>query len=75
MMTTLADGMVPAAVINIGKYFPSRLAASNTALYPAMFACDDNASMDCARVMRGTSSMAKELTLPAANVLTMGRFR
>ena len=40
-----------------------------------MFACDDSVSMLCARLMRGTSSMAKVLTLLATSFLTMGRFR
>ena len=32
----------------------------SAALYPAMVAMEDSASMLCARVMRGTSSMAKK---------------
>jgi hypothetical protein len=54
--------MVPAAVIIMGNIFGSALAAIRTASYPAMLAMDESASMVWARVMRGTSSMAKKET-------------
>jgi hypothetical protein len=51
--------MVPAAVISMGKIFGNASAPSSTPRYPAMVAIDDSASMLCARVMRGISSMEK----------------
>ena len=57
IISTRAGGMVPAAVVIIGNMFGSVGAAINTALYPAMEAIDESASIDCARVMRGTNSM------------------
>jgi hypothetical protein len=65
-ITTLAGLSVPAAVISIGKSFPSRSAAMITDLYPAMFACDESASIGCAREMRGISSMAKTVSRRSA---------
>ena len=56
-MKTLAAETVPAAVISIGNIRGSVSAASSTPLYPAMVAIDDSASMLCARVMRGMSSI------------------
>src|SRR2546430_6792429 len=38
---TLAGVMVPAAVISIGKIFGNSVAASSTALYPAIVAMED----------------------------------
>ncbi len=58
-MKTFAAVTVPAAVISMGNIFGSVVAASSTARYPAMVAIDESASMLCARVMRGISSMAK----------------
>ena len=43
----------------MGKMRGSSSPASSTALYPAMVAIEDSASMACARVVRGISSMAK----------------
>src|SRR6185436_3949150 len=39
-----------------------------------MLACDESASIFWARVMRGTSSMASDVTLPATSAFTMGTF-
>jgi hypothetical protein len=47
---------VPAAVVIIGNMRGSALAASSAALYPAIDAIDDSASMLWARVMRGMNS-------------------
>src|SRR5205823_13895310 len=60
----------PAALISIGKYLPSRMAAITTALYPASDACEERASIDCAREMRGTISSEKAVTPCAARALT-----
>ena len=60
--STLAGATVPAAVISMGKNFGSRSAASSTALYPPTVLCEDKASIDCARVMRGIDSIAKPTT-------------
>jgi hypothetical protein len=38
------------------------VAASSTALYLATLACEDSASIDCAREIRGSDSMAKVVT-------------
>ena len=59
--STLAGATVPAAVISMGKNFGSRSAASSTALYPPTVLCEDKASIDCARVMRGIDSIAKPM--------------
>jgi hypothetical protein len=56
--STFAAVSVPAAVVIIGKMRGVWFAASSTALYPARFAIELSASIDCARVMRGTSSIA-----------------
>jgi hypothetical protein len=61
MTKTLAGGMVPAAVISIGKSFGNESAASTAALYPATVAIEERASIACAREMRGMSSMAKSV--------------
>ena len=61
----MAGFTVPAAVVNIGKNRVDSDAASNTALYPATLACDDNASITCAREIRGIASSANACT-PAA---------
>jgi hypothetical protein len=45
---TLASGIFPDAVIWPAKNRPKSLAASITAFYPAIFACDENISYDCA---------------------------
>ncbi len=63
---TLAGGTVPAAVISIGKYLPSRPAATRAALYPATDAWEDNASSFWARLMRGISSIANPVTRRSA---------
>ena len=54
---------MPAAVVIIGKSFGSVAAATSTALYPAIEAMEDSASMDCARVMRGTNSIEKSVAM------------
>ncbi len=65
-MSALAGWIVPAAVINIGINFGKRSAAFKTALYPAILACDDKASIACARVVRGTASIENAVTFRAA---------
>ena len=60
--STVAGFTVPAAVVSIGKNRVDSDAATNTALYPATLACDDNASITCAREIRGIASSAKPLT-------------
>src|SRR5581483_6912010 len=57
-----AGGIVPAAVISIGKKRGRRSAAMRAALYPLTVACEDSASIGCARVMRGTDSRANAST-------------
>jgi hypothetical protein len=59
--------MVPAAVVSIGKSRGSVSAAMTTALYPQIVPMDDSASMLCARVVRGMSSMEKDVTPVAAS--------
>ncbi len=66
--STFAGGIVPAAVISIGKNFGSASAASSTALYPETVACDESASMLCAREMRGMSSIENEVMLRSASL-------
>lgn len=53
---TLAGLMLPAAVIIIGKYLGRWVAASRTALYPAMDAMEDSTSIDWASVVLGIMS-------------------
>ncbi len=53
---------MPAAVVNIGKNRVDSVAATNTALYPETLACDDNASITCAREIRGIASNANACT-------------
>ena len=60
--STVAGFTVPAAVVNIGKNRVDSDAATNTALYPATLACDDNASITCAREIRGIASSANACT-------------
>ena len=59
MTSTLDGASVPAAVMSKGKNFPNAPAARMAARYPAIELCDDSASMDCARAMRGMASMLK----------------
>ena len=68
MTNTFAGGMVPAAVISIGKSRGSTPAALMTALYPATVAMEESASIDWARLMRGTNSMLKRVTWRAMAV-------
>ncbi len=63
MTKTLAGARVPAAVVSIGRMRPIASAPISTALYPAIVACEESASIDCAFVVRGTSSIAKAVTL------------
>ena len=58
-ISTLAGGIVPAAVIKRGKNLPRYCAAINTARYPAILAIELRASMLCERDIRGINSMAK----------------
>ena len=67
MTNAFAGASVPAAVVIIGRIRGSALAPTSTALYPASVACDESASIDCARVMRGTSSIASAVTRRAAS--------
>ena len=67
MTSTRAGGMVPAAVIIIGNIRGSVSAAMSTALYPAMVAIEDSASMLCARVILGISSIENAVTPRAAS--------
>ena len=63
---TRAGGTVPAAVIIIGIARANSAEASMTALYPARFACDERTSIDCARLILGTSSIANASMRAAA---------
>ena len=65
--TTFAGATVPAAVMRSGNIFGSRAAARRTALYPAIVAIEERASMACARVERGTSSIANAVTPASRN--------
>ena len=58
---------MPAAVIWPVKSRPKALAASMTARYPATFAIDERTSIDCAREILGTASMATDVTPIAAS--------
>ncbi len=53
---------MPDEVIDSGKNRGSRSAATSAARYPATNACEDSASIDCAREMRGTSSIASAVS-------------
>ncbi len=68
--STRAGGTVPAAVMNSGKKRGSRVAASSTQRYPATSACEVSASIDWARLIRGTSSMANAVTWACARART-----
>ena len=68
--TTRAGGTVPAAVMNSGKNRGSRIAASNAHRYPDTSACEVNASIDCAREIRGTSSIENAVTPASRNART-----
>jgi hypothetical protein len=48
--------------MNSGKNFGSCWAATRTQRYPATSACEESASIDWAREMRGTASIAKAYT-------------
>ena len=56
MTRTLAGGTVPAAVMNIGKNLARCSAADRPARYPPTVAWEDSASIDWARLMRGSRS-------------------
>ena len=64
---TFAANTVPAAVVSIGKYLAQASAASSAPLYPPMLAIDESVSMPCARVVRGTQSVANADTPRSAN--------
>ena len=70
---TRAGARVPAAVMSMGNMRGSVLAASSTALYPAMVAMEESTSMLCARVIRGISSMASSVTPCAASAAASRR--
>ena len=61
---------MPAAVINNGKKRGESSAPTIAARYPAQSACEVNASIDCAREIRGTNSREKAVTpaLAAASI-------
>jgi len=59
MINTRPGVMVPAAVVSIGKILGNASAAITTALYPAIVAMEESASMLCARVVRGINSTEK----------------
>jgi hypothetical protein len=52
--------------MNIGKKRSSSVEAISTARYPLTVACDDNASIDCARLIRGIRSIASAVAPVAA---------
>jgi hypothetical protein len=60
--TISAGGTVPAAVMLSGKNRRSRPAATIAHRYPATRACELNASIDWAREIRGTSSIANDVS-------------
>src|SRR5206468_4794415 len=66
-------GNVQSAVTIIGKNRPDAVAASRTALYPAAVAWDDNTSIACARVIRGSNARLNAVTLRAASWDTASR--
>ena len=66
----LAGAILPAAVMNIGKYRLYSAAAVNTALYPAILACELNTSIACARVVRGMVSILKIVLFCEAHSFT-----
>ncbi len=67
--STFAGGTVPAAVMNIGKNFGSSSAPSSAARYPETVACDDRASIDCARLILGRRSRLYAVTLRSSEDL------
>ena len=71
--TTSAGGTVPAAVMLSGKKRRSRPAATIADRYPATSACELSASIDCAREMRGMSSMENDVMPSSARSLTAGK--
>src|SRR5699024_768287 len=68
--STSAGCTVPAAVILIGKNRRNNPAATTAHRYPDTIACDDNASIDCARDIRGTNSNANAVTPASRNRAT-----
>src|SRR5438093_922620 len=68
--STFAGGTVPAAVMSIGKKRGRCSAPRSAASYPATVACDESASIGCARVIRGTDSSANAVTPRAASAST-----
>ena len=63
---TRAGAIVPAAVVSMGKNFPDASAPRSTAVYPAIVLKADRASIRCAFVVRGISSIATAVTPDAA---------
>ncbi len=59
---TLLGAIVPAAVTNIGKNFPTAAPAIRTALYPVTVDIEESTSIDCARLIRGSWSRLNEVT-------------
>ena len=70
---TRAGRTVPAAVVSIGKNLGRCIAAKRTARYPATVACEDRASIRCARVVLGILSMAIAEMFRASGVNILGR--
>jgi hypothetical protein len=56
--------------MSIGMKRPYSWAAAITALYPAMLPWDESTSIACARLIRGSSSMAKAVTPDCASAST-----
>ena len=71
MTNTLAGGTVPAAVMNMGKNLARCSAADSPARYPATVAWDERASMDCARLIRGSRSSLYTVAPRAARACTV----
>src|SRR4051812_46387968 len=71
--STWAGGIVPAAVISIGEKRGISWAAMITAREPLTGACEDSASIDWAREMRGIASIAKAVA-PVAAIALAGPF-
>ena len=74
MMNAFAGAMDPAAVVSMGRNLSSAAAPISAALYPATPLCEERTSMDCARVMRGTSSSASAVILALASAGRISSF-
>ena len=70
----MAGGTLPAAVTCPVKKRPKALAASMTARYPAMLAIELSTSIDWAREIRGTASIANAVTPRSASAARSSGF-